>query len=94
MRVQINHSAAMSSIEQVAAIGTENQKKVDGSLKQVHDRCEVDRMSGFVLPTDVQMPTTEEIEQDLALGSAAWRSLLRSARPFIRNKAQEEVEWR
>jgi hypothetical protein len=33
----------------------------------------------FALSTDFQMPTTEEIERDLALGKPAWKSLLRSS---------------
>jgi hypothetical protein len=33
----------------------------------------------FASPTDFQMPTTEEIERDLALGNPGWKSLLRSS---------------
>jgi hypothetical protein len=33
----------------------------------------------FALPTDFRMPTTEEIERDLALGKPGWKSLLRSS---------------
>jgi hypothetical protein len=32
---------------------------------------------GFELPVDFQMPTTEEIERDLALGEPGWMSLLK-----------------
>jgi len=44
----------------------------DGSVEgyDLHD---------FALTTDFQMPTTEEIERDLALGKPAWKSLLRSS---------------
>jgi hypothetical protein len=34
-------------------------------------------LEGFELPADFQMPTTEEIEHDLALGESGWTSLLR-----------------
>jgi len=33
----------------------------------------------LALPTDFQMPTTEEIERELALGKPEWKSLLRSS---------------
>ena len=33
----------------------------------------------FALTPDFQMPTTEEIERDLALGKPGWKSLLSSS---------------
>lgn len=36
-------------------------------------------LDGFALPADLQLPTTDEIERDLALDRPAWRNLLRSS---------------
>jgi hypothetical protein len=36
-------------------------------------------LEGFELPADFQMPTTEEIEHDLALGESGWTSLMRTS---------------
>jgi hypothetical protein len=35
-------------------------------------------LDGFELPADLQMPTTAEVERDLALGKPGWKSRLRS----------------
>jgi hypothetical protein len=37
-------------------------------------------LNDWAFPTDFQMPTTEEIERDLAVGKPGWRGLLRSSK--------------
>ena len=38
-----------------------------------------EELVGWELPSQSDMPTAEEIEQDLALGHPSWGSLLRAA---------------
>lgn len=43
------------------------------------DLAGVFKLDGFELPADFQMPSAEEIEQDLELGKPGWQGLLRSS---------------
>jgi hypothetical protein len=63
------------SIQRADEGGIDKQPRVAEQAENVAD-CELD---GFELPADFRMPTTEEIEHDLALGEPGWMSLLRTS---------------
>ena len=49
------------------------------ALRSAEQSVEGHDLNDLAFPTDFQMPTTEEIERDLAVGKPGWRSLLKSS---------------
>jgi hypothetical protein len=47
----------------------------------------VDRLSGWDVPADFELPTAREIELELALDSDSWRSLLATVEPSLERAA-------